>query len=129
MPALCRAYNPAMRCAPLLIPLALACAAAHAQSPVPASPPAALASPQPLQKEEQKMPNRDRTVAHQHVEDAAMSIDEVRYGGETQSITVTPKSGARPYQIVPSDGARNFPGALGAAAGPAGQRVWKLIDF
>jgi hypothetical protein len=129
MAALCRAYNPGMRFALLLFPLALTCAAAQAQSPATVAPAAAVGSPQLLQKEEQKTPGRDRLIAHQHVEDAAMSIDEVRYGGETQSITVTPKSGARPYQIVPNDGARNFPGALGAAAGPAGQRVWKLFDF
>ena len=118
-----------MRHATLLLPIVLVCAAAQAQSPAPASPAPGRAGTQSLQKEEQKPSSRDRAVAYQHVEDAAMAIDEVRYGGETQSITVTPKSGARPYQIVPSDGARNFPGALGAAAGPAGQRVWKLFDF
>lgn len=47
------------------------------------------------------------------IEDAGSRIDEVRVGGETQSITVQPKSGMPAYQIQPA----------------SGERSWKILDF
>jgi hypothetical protein len=48
-----------------------------------------------------------------HVEDAANSIDELRVGGETRSITVRPKGGMSAYEIAPG----------------SGERSWKILTF
>jgi hypothetical protein len=127
MRALCRAYNPAMR-AHLFLPIVLlswtaVLAQQPAASPAPAAAQALGATAPP------PVASRERAVQRIHLDDGLNQIDELRYGGETQNLTVTPRSGARPYQIVPSDGARNFPGALGSAAGARGQRVWDVLDF
>lgn len=47
------------------------------------------------------------------VEDSAARIDELRVGGETQSISVQPKGGLPAYQIAPD----------------SGQRSWKILSF
>jgi hypothetical protein len=71
-----------------------------------------------------------KRIERLRTEDAGSRVDEVRYGGETQSITVQTKSGLPEYEIVPSNGARNRPqGERDAASGSSGQRVWKLFDF
>ena len=72
----------------------------------------------------------DQTVQHIRVEDAGSRIDEVRVGGETQSITVQPKTGVNlpAYEVKPSDTAR------GAAPSTSkndttGSRVWNVLKF
>ena len=52
-------------------------------------------------------------VEHIHVEDADASIDEIRVGGTTQSITVQPKGGMPAYQVAPK----------------TGERTWKVLGF
>ncbi len=47
------------------------------------------------------------------VEDANTRIDELRVGGQTQSITVQPKSGLPAYEVAPK----------------TGERSWKIIGF
>jgi streptogramin lyase len=42
------------------------------------------------------------------VEDAGSRIDEVRFGGQTRSITVQPKGGMPAYDIQPETGARTW---------------------
>ena len=46
------------------------------------------------------------------IEDAGSRVDELRYGGEAQSITVQPKAGVPEYQVR-SDGTR----------------VWNVLKF
>jgi len=48
-----------------------------------------------------------------HIEDAGSSIDELRVGGETRSITVQPKGDMPSYQVQPG----------------SGQRSWKIAIF
>ena len=48
-----------------------------------------------------------------HHEDSGAKIDELRVGGETKTIDVTPKGGLPAYQIQPTTGARS----------------WKILDF
>jgi hypothetical protein len=55
----------------------------------------------------------EKRTEHIHVEDAGARIDELRVGGETQSITVKPKGGMPAYQITPV----------------SGERSWKLLSF
>ena len=103
----------------LLAPL-LACAAAAAQSP-----PSAYAQ-QPPQLEGRL----NQKVERIRVEDDAVVIDEVRYAGQTQSVTVTPKSNLPPYQIQPTDMARSRPGDhRDGLSSATGKRVWNVLDF
>ena len=62
----------------------------------------------------------DRAIERLHSEDAGSRIDELRVGGETQSITVQPKNNMPAYEIKPQD-ARN-PASSGA-------RVWNFLKF
>jgi len=67
-------------------------------------------------------PEVKRTV----LEDDAVRIDELRVRGQVQRILVTPKAaGARPYEIVPADAARD----AAQHRGLAGQSLWHLFSF
>ncbi|MFO1246172.1 MAG: hypothetical protein U1E71_13470 [Ramlibacter sp.] len=89
-----------MRLLPALC-LAFACGPLLAQTP-PLTPPQA-----PLEG------RKNQKVERIRVEDGATLIDEVRYAGQTQSITVQPKGGARAYEVQPG----------------SGQRVWNVLNF
>lgn len=109
------------------LPLATLCSAqtpaqpAQAAAPTPAvvAPAGAGSSGRPNQ-----------TIQRIRTEDAGSRIDEVRVGGETQSITVQPKTGNNmpAYEVKPSDTAR------GAAPSTSkndttGSRVWNVLKF
>ncbi len=47
------------------------------------------------------------------VEDEAARIDELRVGGETRTISVTPKGGMPAYDVAPK----------------TGERTWKVLGF
>lgn len=93
-------YNATMRLLPALC-LAFACGPLLAQTP-PLTPPQA-----PLEG------RKNQKVERIRVEDGATLIDEVRYAGQTQSITVQPKGGARAYEVQPG----------------SGQRAWNVLNF
>ncbi len=60
------------------------------------------------------------------LEDDAVRIEEVRVRGQVQRISVTPKAaGARPFDIVPADPARD----VSQQRGLTGQRLWNLFSF
>mgnify|MGYP001598367860 FL=1 len=102
---------------PLL--LTVCCGLALAQTPAPQPSPA----PGPKLGPEQR-------IERIHHEDAGSTIDELRYGGETQSITVQPKAHVPPYEIQPNDGTHGEPAMRdGASPAPAGQRVWKILNY
>ena len=96
------------------------CTAASAQTAAPApDAPNAVTSERP-----QKATERIRT------EDAGSRIDEVRVGGETQSITVQPKTGGGipAYEVRPSDSTKgSAPGS--SSGGTTGSRVWNVLKF
>ena len=99
--------------------LAVCCGAALAQTPAPQQAPAPGAKLAPEQR-----------IERIHHEDSGSSIDELRYGGETQSITVQPKANVPAYEIQPSNGTHGEPAARdGAGPAPAGQRVWKILNY
>ena len=58
-------------------------------------------------------------------EDSGSSIDEVRVGGETRSLTVQPKYDVPAYEIRPSDGTRR----VQTSADAGSPRVWNLLRF
>ncbi len=94
----------------LLFALSLMCAGlcrAQAAAPAPtaadARTAAAAARPAAVEQRTERI----------HVEDAGSSIDELRIGGETRSITVQPKGRMPAYQIAPV----------------SGERSWKILSF
>lgn len=90
-----------------LIPLLLACGLTWSQT-APLTSHAASAAVQ------HDAPGKAQArIEHIHVEDAGARIDEVRVGGETQSITVQPKDGMPTYQVAPK----------------TGERTWKVLGF
>ncbi len=62
-------------------------------------------------------------------EDALTRIQELRVGGQTQTIDITPKNGAPAYQIAPQP-AGALPGETGGKpTGNAGRSSWRLLNF
>ena len=110
----------------LTLPLAVP-AVAFAQSTAPesvpptprieASPPATSGRP-------------DKAVQRIRIEDAGTRIDEVRVGGETQSITVQPKTGNKvpPYEVKPSDSTKGSAPSTSSSE-TNGPRVWNVLKF
>lgn len=72
----------------------------------------------------------DQRIERIQIEDAGSRIDELRVGGETQSIVVSPKGGLPAYDVLPSGSNRNLArGERGNGTTTGGTRVWKLLDF
>jgi hypothetical protein len=92
-----KAYNPhAPRCRrPCSCPLLPLAALAQAQAPITRDPVGE--------------PRKNQKVERIHVEDGGNSIDEVRVGGQTQSVTVQPKANVPAYELQPNDLARSRP--------------------
>jgi hypothetical protein len=101
----------------LLVPL-LACAAASAQTAPP------VQESQPLD------PKKNQKIERIRVEDDAVRIDEVRVGGQTQSIHVQPKKGGMPaYEVQPADMGRSSLNTRDGLSSAGGRRVWNVFDF
>jgi len=73
---------------------------------------------------------RDPSIQRIRIEDAGSRIDELRVGGETQSITVQPKTGNNmpAYEIKPSDTARGAAPSI-TKSDTTGSRVWNVLKF
>jgi hypothetical protein len=98
-----------MRSTYIALPLLLACGLAWSQTPTAATPEApasAIVQPDNRAKPQPR-------VEHIQVEDSGARIDEVRVGGETQSITVQPKNNMPAYQVAPK----------------TGETSWKVLGF
>jgi hypothetical protein len=101
----------------LLAPL-LACAAVAAQNVPPPEAPAPAEG------------RKNQRIERIHHEDAGARIDELRYGGQTQSIVVQPKADVPEYEIQPTDLARSRPADhRDGMSSATGQRVWNLFRF
>ncbi len=98
-----------MRSIYFLPPLLLASGLAWSQTPtaVPTTAPASATASKNVRAAVEPR------VEHIQVEDSAARIDELRVGGETQSISVQPKSGMPAYQVEPK----------------TGERTWKVLGF
>jgi long-subunit fatty acid transport protein len=68
----------------------------------------------------------DPIIQRIHNQDAGSRIDELRVGGETQSITVQPAANVPPYEIKPIDASRS--GGT-SESGTAGSRFWNVFKF
>ena len=71
-----------------------------------------------------------KAVQRIRIEDAGTRIDEVRVGGETQSITVQPKTGNKvpPYEVKPSDSTKGSAPSTSSNE-TNGSRVWNVLKF
>jgi hypothetical protein len=95
--------------------LLLACAASWAQSPAPQS------------AAEGRRNQKIQRIVH---EDSGNRIEELRYAGQTQSITVQPRGDAPAYEVAPSTPTRGrVADERGGAAAGAGQRFWNVLNF
>lgn len=91
---------------------------------------AVAAQPQAAEAAPAKSARPDQTIQRIRTEDAGTRIDEVRVGGETQSITVQPKTGNNTpaYEVKPPDGAKgNAPSQSNGDTN--GSRVWNVLKF
>ncbi|HXE50748.1 MAG TPA: hypothetical protein VN663_20405 [Ramlibacter sp.] len=106
-----------MLLAPLMVWTALA--AQTVPAPVP-----------PVQESPALEGRKNQRVERIHHEDHGVKIDELRYGGQTQSITVQPKADVPEYEIQPTDLARSRPADhRDGMSSATGQRVWNLFRF
>ena len=70
----------------------------------------------------------ERRIERIRIDDRALTVEELRHGGETQSIVVTPRE-LPAYEIQTSDGARSRQFARDGLSEAKGARVWNLIRF
>jgi hypothetical protein len=96
----------------------LVAGSAAAQSLKPASP----ASPAPeAQAEASTTSSRpERAIERLRAQDAGSRIEELRVGGETQSISVQPAGSAPAYEVRPANS---------AGQDGAGARFWNVLKF
>ena len=70
----------------------------------------------------------DQKIERIRTEDAATRIDELRVGGQTQQITVQPKTGGAAYEVKPAEGSRGTAPAA-TSNDTNGSRVWNVFKF
>ena len=90
----------------------------------------AQTAPPLVQTEEHADPRHNQKIQRIRVEDDGARIDELRVGGQTQSITVQPKAGVPEYEFQPTDLARSRPADnRDGLSSPSSQRVWNIFKF
>ena len=99
--------------------------AASAGAQTAAAPPAVKSADKPTDKPTGRP---DRAIERIRTEDAGSRIDELRVGGETQSITVQPAGNAPAYEVRPMDASRAGSGSA-ADKGTTGSRFWNILKF
>lgn len=74
----------------------------------------------------------EQRIERIRIEDKGSTVEELRVGGETQSITVQPKANVPPYEVEPADGARKSgtqrEGSESGSQG-GGTRKWNIKSF
>ena len=110
------------------VPFGLATMAV-AQTPAAAAP-ATPAAPDAAQSQEQSSPRQNQKIENIHVEDSSATVDEVRYGGRTQSINVKPKSNMPGYEVLQPGTGGSGPASNDASnTNGNGPRVWNVLKF
>jgi hypothetical protein len=93
----------------LLFALLLACTQAWGQGTGATAP----AAPTPPTSNHDTVAPQETRTERIRVEDEGVRIDELRVGGETRSISVSPKGGMPAYDVAPK----------------TGERTWKVLGF
>jgi hypothetical protein len=109
------AYNAGMRPMMTLLFAALLPALAQAQARI--------------EREGTLEPRKNQKIEKIVIEDAGNRIDELRVGGQTQSITVQPKADVPAYEVPPNDLARSRPADSREGMAGKSQRVWNVLNF
>ncbi|MDH4464654.1 MAG: hypothetical protein QE290_11525 [Acidovorax sp.] len=119
-----------MRAAHTLLLLALSSAPAFAQNIAQNSQERLSGGREQLSTSEQEPGRMNQRTQRIQVEDAGSRVDELRVGGQTQSISVQPKAGNMPsYEVQSPDGARSRAGANSGAETSTAPRVWNVLKF
>ena len=114
---------------PLLL-LALASAPALAQNNAQNAPQPNGDKGEQLSQSEQQPPRMNQRTERIHIEDAGSRVDELRVGGQTQTISVQPKTANMPsYEVQSPDGARSRAGSQSGAETSTAPRVWNVLKF
>ncbi|MFM9916785.1 MAG: hypothetical protein ACKVOX_13320 [Rhizobacter sp.] len=92
---------------------------------LPSARPLDPAAPSADEKTQRGEPAVRKTV----VEDDGARIDELKVRGQTKRITVTPKKGGKPYEIIPPSGAPDQTEGPNGSNGSVGKRVWPVLSF
>jgi hypothetical protein len=82
-----------------------------------------------IEREGTLEPRKNQKIERIHTEDAGNTIDELRVGGQTQTITVQPKANVPSYEIQPSDLARSRPSDSREGLSERRPRVWNVLGF
>lgn len=110
--------------------MALACGTALAQTPSQIAPERAPDGREALSDPEQLGGRTNQRTERIQIEDAGSRVDELRVGGQTQTITVQPKAGNLPvYEVQSPDGGRNRSGSNSGAETTTAPRVWNVLRF
>ena len=83
------------------------------------------ATPVPAESPPVKPGARIERITH---EDDLARVDELRVGGQTLSIEVTPKNGAPAYEIAPAPGGADLSDSP-ASQGNTGRSRWRILNF
>lgn len=82
-----------------------------------------------LSNDEQKRRPLNQRAERIEVEDAGSRVDELRIGGQTQSITVQPKTGELPAYEVQPPGSQLHNRSRSDTNDTNGPRVWNVLKF
>ena len=83
-----------------------------------------------VERGEKLDPRKNQKIERITTEDKGNRIDEVRVGGQVQSVKVQPKQAGVPgYELQPSDLARSRPSDSREGFSERRQRVWNVFGF
>ena len=119
-----------MRAVHLLLLLGLASGTALAQNSTQNAPQRTADQREALSEPEQIGGRGNQRTERIQIEDAGSRVNELRVGGQTQTISVQPKAGNLPsYEVQSPDGARSRAGSNSGAETTTGPRVWNVLKF
>ncbi len=92
--------------------------------------PASVLAQAVIEREGTLDPRKNQKIERIRVEDAGNRVDELRVGGQTQAVTVQPKTADVPaYELQPDDLARSRPADSREGLSARKQRVWNVFSF
>ncbi|MBT9511710.1 MAG: hypothetical protein IV104_05120 [Acidovorax sp.] len=119
-----------MRAVHLLLLLGMASGTVFAQTSSQNAQQGATDKREALSNAEQPSGRTNQRTERIQVEDAGSRVDELRVGGQTQTISVQPKAGNLPgYEVQSPDGARSRAGSNSGAETTTAPRVWNVLKF